>query len=197
MTVRLCGLLHELLNCGGKVPVKKLVCLMPARPNVMGDRLCCSRISNCEGLFIYTVVITTCLIFCMLFIVWNNNLCLSDILVLISWGWKDSCTNIPRGDLRFGVRPPERLVALFVEVRVCGLPPSALFLLRNFDPAGSGFTLTIHASLASRLRKSSLIPLISLSASYKMLWGYLYLYRTTTNASEPKFLYGKPNDPYP
>jgi hypothetical protein len=81
MTVRLCGLLHKLLNCGGKVPVKKLVCLLPARHNVMGARLCCSCISNCEGLFIYTVVIITRFIFCMLFIVWNNNLCLSDILV--------------------------------------------------------------------------------------------------------------------
>jgi hypothetical protein len=137
MTVRLCGLLHELLNCGGKVPVKKLECLLPARRNVMGARLCCSRIRNCEGLFIYTVVIIIRFIFCMLFIVWNNNLCLSDISVLISWGWKDSCTNIPHGHLRFGARPPRRLVALFVGVRACGLPPSALSLLRNFDPAGS------------------------------------------------------------
>jgi hypothetical protein len=103
----------------------------------MGARLCCSRISNCEGLFVYTAVIITYFIFCMLFIVWNNNLCLSDISVLISWGLKDSCTNIPYGDLRFGVQTPGRLVALFVEVRACGLPPSALFLLGNFDPAGS------------------------------------------------------------
>jgi hypothetical protein len=102
MTIRLCGLLHELLDCGGKVPVKKLVCLLPARRNVMGARLRCSHISNCEGLFVYTVVIITCFIFSMLFIVWNNNLCLSDISVLISWGWKDSCTNIPHRDLRFG-----------------------------------------------------------------------------------------------
>jgi hypothetical protein len=35
MTVRLCGLLHELLNCVDKVPVKKLVCLLPARLKVM------------------------------------------------------------------------------------------------------------------------------------------------------------------
>jgi hypothetical protein len=137
MTVRLCCLIHELLNCGGKVHVKKLVCLLPARRNVMGARLCCSRISNCEGLFVYTVVIIACFIFFMLFIVWNNNLCLSDISVLISWGWKDSCTHIPHGDLRFGDRPPRRLVALFVGVRACGLPPSALFLLGSFDSAGS------------------------------------------------------------
>jgi hypothetical protein len=121
MTVRLCGLLHELLNCGGKVPVKKLVCLLPARRNVMGARLCCSRISNCVGLFVYTAVIITRFIFCM-FIVWR---------------WKDSCTNIPHGDLRFGARPPRRLVTLFVRVRACGLPLSALSLLGNFDPAGS------------------------------------------------------------
>jgi hypothetical protein len=137
MTLRLCGLLHELLNCGGKVPVKKLVCLLPARRNVMGDRLCCSRISNCEGLFIYTVVIITSFIFCVLFSVWCNNLCLSDISVLISWGWKDSCTNIPHGDLRFGAWPPRRLIALFVGVRACGLSPSALSLLGNFDPEDS------------------------------------------------------------
>jgi hypothetical protein len=137
MAVRLCGLLHELLNCGGKVPIKKLVCLLPARRNVMGARLCCSRISNCEDLFVYTVVIITRFIFSMLFIVWNNNFSLSDISVLISWGWKDSCTNIPHGDLGFGARPPRRLVALFVGVRACGLPPSALSLLGNFDPAGS------------------------------------------------------------
>jgi hypothetical protein len=123
--------------CGGKVHVKKLVCLLLARCNVMGARLCCSRISNCEGLFVHTVVIITCFIFCMLFIVWNNNLCLSDISVLISWGWKDSCTNIPHGDLRFGARPPGRLVVLLVGVQACGLPPSALSLLGNFDPAGS------------------------------------------------------------
>jgi hypothetical protein len=137
MTVRLCGLLHELLNCGGKVPVKKLVFLLPVRCNVMGARLCCSRISNCEGLFVYTVVIINRFIFYMLFIVWNNNLCLSDISVLISWGWKDFCTNIPHGDLHFRARPPRWLVALFVVVRACGLPPSALSLLENFDPAGS------------------------------------------------------------
>jgi hypothetical protein len=137
MAVRLCGLLHELLNCGGKVPVKKLVCLLPARRNVTGARLYCSRISNCEGLFVYIVVIITRFIFCVLFIVWNNNLCLSDITVLISWGWKDSCTNIPHGDLRFGARPHRRLMALFVGVRACVLPPSALSILGNFDPAGS------------------------------------------------------------
>jgi hypothetical protein len=114
-----------------------LVCLLPARRNVMGARLCCSRISNCEGLFVYTVVIITRFIFCILFTVWNNNLCLSDISVLISWGWRDSCTNIPHGDLRFGARSSRRLVALFVGVRACGLPPSALSLLGNFDPAGS------------------------------------------------------------
>jgi hypothetical protein len=34
-------------------------------------------------------------------------------------------------------RRDRRLVALFVGVRACGLPPSALFLLGNFDPAGS------------------------------------------------------------
>jgi hypothetical protein len=119
------------------VPVKKLVCFLPAQRNVMGARLCCSRVSNCEGLFVYTVVIITSFISCMLFIVWNNNLCLSDISVLISWGWNDSCTNIPHGDLRFGDRPPRRLVALFVGVRACGLPPSALSLLGNFYPAGS------------------------------------------------------------
>jgi hypothetical protein len=137
MTVRLCGLLHELFKCGGKVSVKKLVCLLPARRNVMGARLCCSRISNCEGLIVYTVVIITRFIFCMLFIVWNNNLCLSDISVLIRWGWKDSCTNIPNGDLGFGARPPRLLVALFLGVRACGLPPNALSLLGNFDPACS------------------------------------------------------------
>jgi hypothetical protein len=137
MTVTLCGLLHELLNCGGKVHVNKLVCLLPARCNVMGARLCCSHISDCEGLFVYIVVIITRLIFCMLFIAWNNNLCLSDISVLISWGWKDSCTNIPQGNLRFGARTPRWLVALFVWVRACGLPPSILSLLGNFDPAGS------------------------------------------------------------
>jgi hypothetical protein len=115
MTVRLCGLLHELLSCGGKVPVKKLVCLLPARRTVMGTRLCCSRISNCEGLFIYTVVIITRFIFCVLFIAWTNNLCLSDISVLIGWGWKESCTNIsPRGS---GFRGPTAQAAGVV---ICG-----------------------------------------------------------------------------
>jgi hypothetical protein len=137
VTVGLCGLLHELLNCGGEVPIKKLVCLLPARRNIMGAMLCCSRICNCEGLFVYTVVIITHFIFCMLFIVWYNNFCLSDITLLISWWWKDSCTNIPHGDLRFGVWPPRQLVALFVGVWACGLPPSALYLLGTFDPAGS------------------------------------------------------------
>jgi hypothetical protein len=97
MTVRMCGLLHELLNCVGKVPVKKLVCLLPARRNVMGARLCCSRISNCEGLFVYTVVIITRFIFCVLFTVWNNNLCLSDISVLISWGGRTPVLTFPTG----------------------------------------------------------------------------------------------------
>ena len=137
MTVRPCGLLHELFNSGSKVHVKKFVCLLPALLNVVRARLCCSRISNCEGLFSDTVVIITCFIFCMLFIVWNNNSCLSDIWELISWAWKDSCTGVPHGDLCFWARPPKRLAALFVGVRACGLPPSALSLLGNFNPAGS------------------------------------------------------------
>jgi hypothetical protein len=161
MTVRLCGLLHGLFNCGSKVHVNKFVCLLPARRNVMRARLCCSRISNCGGLFIYTVVIITCFISCMLFIVWNNNLYLSDISVLISWGWKDSCTNIPHGDLRFGARPPRRLVELFVGVRACGLPPSALSLLGNFDPACS-VAVTYPAAVRDLLcYGASMVSLIS------------------------------------
>jgi hypothetical protein len=107
MTVRLCGLLHELFNCGSKVPVKKFVCLLPARRNVMTARLCCSRISNCEGLFAYTVVVITCFIFCMLFIVWNNNLCLSDISVLISWGGRPPVLIFPTGICRSGSSCPD------------------------------------------------------------------------------------------
>jgi hypothetical protein len=159
MVVRLCGLLHELLNCGGKVHIKKFVRFLPARRNVMRARLCRSRINNCEGPFVNTVVIITCLIFCM-FIVWNNNLCLSDISVLIRWGWKDSCTNIPHGDLRFGARRPRRLVALFVGVRTCGLPPSAPSLLGNFDPAGSA------AIQMSTTKRPNTYPMCAEVASY-------------------------------
>jgi hypothetical protein len=111
MTVRLCVLLHELLNCGGKVHEKIFLYLLPARRNIMGARAFSSRISNCQGLFVNTFVIITSFIFCMLFIVWNNNLCLYEISVLISWGWKDSSINIPQGDQRFGARPPRPLVA--------------------------------------------------------------------------------------
>jgi hypothetical protein len=139
MTVRLCGLLHELFNSGSKVPVKKFVCLLPARRNVMRARLCCSRISNCEGLFAYTVVVITCFIFCMLFIVWNNNLCLSEISVLISWGWKDSCTNIPHGDLSVGIRT----VGGDWGVRVCSFKPGAVPL---WGAGPCGLTLTFFGS---------------------------------------------------
>jgi hypothetical protein len=135
MTVRLCGLLHELFNPGSKVHIKKFVCLLPAWCNVMRARLCCSCISNCEGLFAYTIVVITCFIFCVLFIVWNNNLCLSDISVLINWGWKDSCTNIPRGDLSVRIRRPGRLVATGeCEPTVFHL---VFFPFGELDPVGS------------------------------------------------------------
>jgi len=61
----------------------------------------------------------------MLFIVWNTNLCLIDISVLLSWGWKDTCTNIPHEDLECR-DPAARTVGGDWGVRACGLTPSSL-----------------------------------------------------------------------
>jgi hypothetical protein len=153
MTVRLCGLLHELLNCGGKVHVKKLVCLLPARRNVMGARLCCSRISNCEGLFDYTVVIITRFIFCMLF---EITTCV--YLTYQCWlvgGGRTPVLTFPHGDLRFGARPPRRLVALFVGVRACGLPPSA-FPSTELWPCGLS-RIWCHESVGGTQKTTALL----------------------------------------
>jgi hypothetical protein len=70
----------------------------------------------------------------MLFIVWNTDLCLIDISVFLSWGWKDTCTNIPHGDLE-GRDPAARTVGGDWGVRACGLTPSAVSLW-GFGPCG-------------------------------------------------------------
>jgi len=63
---------------------------------------------------------------------------LSDIPVLVSCEWKDSCINIPREDLPFSeLDHPGGWWRYFVRVRACGFPPSALSLLGNFDTEGS------------------------------------------------------------
>jgi len=140
MTIGLCAELHEFVNSDSKVHERDLYvhCLCDV---CMRARRWCLCTSNCESLFTYTLYHT---LFQFVYAVYclQYNLCFIDISVLLSWGWKDTCTNITHGDLE-GRDPAARMVGGDWGVRACGLIPSTVPLW-GFGPCGLNTYIYIY-----------------------------------------------------